>query len=532
MSACASPVFAQAPSSISHLVKNGNITQLYVSGKPFLILGGELGNSSCSDFEYMRPLWSKLKSMHLNTVLAPVYWELLEPQQGNFDFRLVDSMLAGARSQNLKLVLLWFGSWKNSMSCYAPEWVKLKQKKYERAKDGDGKGVEILSAFNNNNLQADINAFTALMKHIAEVDSGIRTVIMVQVENEIGMLPVAREHTETANLAFSQPVPGALMQYMKKNRKELVPELDSCLRKTGYPAQGNWEQVFGKGLQAEEIFQAWQYATFVNTVARAGKKIYPLPMYVNAALNHRNVKPGQYPSGGPLPHLMDIWRAGAPSIDILSPDFYNPSFKYYSDLYLHNNNPFFIPEIRSEPNNAAKVFLAIGHYNGIGFSPFSIESVPDTYGEPIGKSYQLLEQLAPIISSFQLDGKTEGILLDSAHPEQEIIMGSYKLNVAHEYILGWSPGSKNPGWPETGGIILQTGEREFIIAGTGIVVRFSSADKPDRPVGILRAQEGIYVDGNWKPGRVMNGDQDHQGRHIRIPVNEYSIQQVSLYDYY
>ena len=145
--------------------------------------------------------------MHLNTILAPVYWELLEPSEGKFDFTLVDSLIADARHRDLKLVLLWFGSWKNSMSCYAPEWIKLNQQKFERAKDSKGRPLEILSAFNKINLAADMSAFAALMKHIARVDSVENTVIMVQVENEIGMLTEAREYTAAASLAFNSTCP-------------------------------------------------------------------------------------------------------------------------------------------------------------------------------------------------------------------------------------------------------------------------------------------------------------------------------------
>jgi len=523
---------AQDTRQMPRLEKTNGITRLYVSGKPFLILGGELGNSTTSDFDYMRPVWPKLKSMHLNTVLAPVYWELLEPVEGRFDFTLVDSMIAGARKQNLKLILLWFGSWKNSMSCYAPEWIKLNQEKFERAKDSKGHGQEILSAFNKTNLTADIAAFTALMKHISLVDALQHTVIMIQVENEIGMLPEAREYTDAANIAFRNKVPDALMSYLKKNKNVLVPEFRDLWEKNGFRETGTWEEVFGKGLSTDEIFQAWQYAIYVNSVAEAGKKQYNIPMYVNAALNYKNVKPGQYPSGGPLPHLMDVWKAGAPAIDILSPDFYNPYFKSYSDLYIRRDNPFFIPEIRSEPDNAAKVFLALGHYKAIGFSPFSIESVIVPAEEPIAKSYALLEQLSSVILDNMVNGKMEAVLLDSTAQKQELVMGDYILTVSHEFSLGWSPGSKNSGWPESGALIIQTSDHEFIIAGTGIVVTFSSSAKKNITVGILNAYEGEYVNGLWKPGRRMNGDQDHQGRHIRIPVKEYSIQQVKIYDYH
>jgi beta-galactosidase GanA len=460
-----------------------------------------------------------------------VYWELLEPAEGKFDFTLVDSMMAEARKQDLKLIILWFGSWKNSMSCYAPEWIKLNQQKFERAKNSKGNGLEILSAFNKINLTADMNAFVTLMKHIARVDSVEKTVLMVQVENEIGMLTEAREYTDAANLAFHQKVPDQLINYLKKNKNELVPEFVTYWSKNGFSTTGSWEEIFGKSLATDELFQAWQYAVYTNAIAAAGKKAYDIPMYVNAALNYKNVLPGQYPSGGPLPHLMDIWQAAAPAIDILSPDFYNPYFRSYCDLYSRRNNPFFIPEIRSEPGNAAKVFLAVGHYKAIGFSPFSIESDTTASEEPVAKSYRLLQQLSSLILENQVTGKIEGVLLDSNFQNQELIMGDYKLTISHEYSLGWSAGSKEPGWPESGGLIIQTAQNEFIIAGTGIVVSFSSAKNLNSFVGILQAYEGEYMNGQWIPGRRMNGDQDHQGRHIRIPVKEFSIQRVKLYDY-
>jgi len=522
---------AQSKSGLPQLVKTNGVAQLYVQGEPFLILGGELGNSSTSNVDYMRPIWPKLKSMHLNTVLAPVYWELMEPAEGKFDFMLVDSMIMQARANHLKLVLLWFGAWKNSMSCYAPSWVKTNQQKFERAKDSKGNGLEIMSAFNKENLNADIKAFTALMNHIKETDASLNTVIMIQVENEIGMLTEAREYTETANRAFTSKVPDEFLNYLKKNKNELVPEFLKVWEGKGFSTSGTWEEIFGRGLSTDEIFQAWQYAKYTNEVANAGKKVYDIPMFVNTALNHRNVNPGQYPSAGPLPHLMDVWQAGAPKIDFLSPDFYNPNFKFYNDLYVRRNNPLIIPEIRFEPNNAAKVFYAIGHYKAIGFSPFSIESAASPLDEPISKSYELLEQLSPVILQHQASGKIEGMLLDSTGSKQEITMENYKLTVTHEYSLGWSPDAKKPNWPESGGVIIQTADDEFIIAGTGIVVTFSMASGTNRSVGILRADEGVYVNGVWKPGRRMNGDQDHQGRHIRIAGKEYGIQRVKVYEY-
>src|SRR3954466_5458640 len=179
---------------LPHLMKKGSAQQLVVHNKPFLVLGGELGNSTASSMDYMQPAWDKFSAMHLNTILAPVYWELMEPEEGKFDFALVDKLIAASAKKNLKLILLWFGSWKNSMSCYVPAWIKTNQARFPRAQDRNRKGLEILSAFSKNNLDADMKAFSALMKHIKETDK-TQTVIMVQVENEIGMLTEARERT-------------------------------------------------------------------------------------------------------------------------------------------------------------------------------------------------------------------------------------------------------------------------------------------------------------------------------------------------
>ncbi|HXS56408.1 MAG TPA: DUF5597 domain-containing protein, partial [Hanamia sp.] len=322
-----------------------------------------------------------------------------------------------------------------------------------------------------------------------------------------------------------------LIDYLNANKELLVPELKEHWSKTNFETKGNWENVFGKSLATDELFQAWYYAKFTNAVAKAGKKEYRLPMYVNAALNYRNVQPGKYPSAGPLPHLMDIWQAAAPEINILSPDFYNPYFKHYCDAYTRKNNPLFIPEIRFEPSNAATAFYAIGHYHALGFSPFSIESTEHAPDEPIGKSYLILSQLTPEILKYRGSGQMDGVLLDTATKTQELILGNYKLKVSHDYTLGWSPDAKKPDWPMTGGIIIQGDDNDFIIAGTGIVITFEVNNKNDKSVGILQADEGMYINGKWISGRRMNGDQDHQGRHIRIPVGEWSIQKVKLYQY-
>ena len=516
--------------NIPHLQKAGNKTQLVVNQKPFLIRGGELGNSSATSMESMEPIWSKLTDMNLNTVLTPIYWELIEPQEGKFDFQLVDDLILRARKENLKLVFLWFGSWKNSMSSHAPEWIKLNQKKYPRVKDDKNKSHEILTPFSENNLQADLNAFKKLMAHIKDFDQKDQTVIMIQVENEIGMLPTARDYHSLANAAFQKPIPDELIQYLERNKQKLVPEFLEIWKKNGFKTKGNWEEIFGKGLHTDEIFMAWYFSKFTNIVAKAGKDAYPIPMFVNAALNAPEKKPGQYPSAGPLPHIMDIWKAAGNSIDFLAPDFYNPSFKQWNDLFTRQDDPLFIPEHRFDETAPFKGLYAIGHYEAIGFSPFSIESVADAKKEPLGKIYELVQQLTPTIEKYKGQGKIDGVLLDKENNTQIIKTGDYEFTFKHDYTLNWSDGAKAETWPMSSAIIIEIAKDEFYISGSGIVVTFKPL-KENVNAGILKTDFGKFENEVWRAIRHFNGDQTHQGRHLRISVDDYEIQKIKLYTY-
>ncbi|WP_025560689.1 DUF5597 domain-containing protein [Sphingomonas sp. UNC305MFCol5.2] len=478
-----------AAAQIPHL-KDG---QLIVDGKPFLILGGELGNSSASEREWLGPHWARLKAMHLNTVLAPVSWELIESQEGRFDFTTVDWLIEDARAHDLRLVFLWFGSWKNSMSTYVPAWVKRDERRFPRTIGADGKAQEILSAFGPATRDADARAFAALMRHLKQVDGARHTVIMIQVENEIGFLPTVRERGAAADAAFAK----------------------------------------FKG--SEEAFTADAYARFTEAVTRAGKREYPLPMYVNGAQGRPGKLPGEYPSGGPLAHLMDVWREAAPSLDFLAPDIYFPNFADIVAGYVRPGNPLFVPEANNagDPRAAANAFGVIARHRGIGFSPFSIESVDGAGAAKLGGLYGLLESMAPEILRAQATGRILGfsppVTFAGAVDETPQIqtLGGYRFTVS--FVDPWTPKDKQVP-AEHGGMILWLGGEDYLIAGTGITVTVEPADGKGR-AGLDRVEEGRFVDGKWVSGRVLNGDQTHQGRHVRLPPDTQGVQRVRLYRY-
>lgn len=523
---------SNAQPNYPYLQKQGTATCLIVKDKPFLILGGELGNSSATSPEYMKPIWPKLKALNINTVLLPILWELIEEVENEFQFALVDSLIVEARKNNLKVIILWFGSWKNSMSCYAPGWVKTNQERFPRVKDDKGRSHEILTPFSENNLHADLKAFTKLMEHIKNFDQNENTVIMIQVENEIGMLPTARDYHPLANQVFEANVPNDLMQYLQKNKNNISKELLASWEKSGYKSSGSWEKVFGKGINTDEFFMAYYYSKFTNKVIEAGKAVYPLPMFVNAALNRPGRIAGSgYPSAGPLPHVIDFWKAAGPAIDFYSPDFYTTRFKHWCDLYTRNGNPLFIPEHKFDDTVAPKAFYAIGHYQAMGFCPFSIESGDEKQIEPLKKTYNLLAQLSPIITASQGLGNMDGVLLDKENPSTSFNIGKYEFTVTHSHTFGWSPVSAEDVWPLAGAVIVQTADNEFFFTGTGIAITFKVFGNEDLNVDILKAEEGKFVDGQWRVIRRLNGDQTHQGRHVRIFIGEYGIQKFQLYEY-
>ena len=554
----------QAPAQRSRLQQQGTATQLLVNDKPFLILGGELGNSSASCAEDIERIFPKLERMGLNTVLVPAYWDLTEPVEGQFDFSLTDKVIDQARKNHLKVIFLWFGAWKNSMSCYAPLWFKENYKKYPRSYTENDKPLEIASAFSEEVFKADNRAFSQWMKHIASIDKEEGTVIMIQIENEIGMLESARDHSALASKAFHASVPEEFVSYLQKNKKRLHPQMLKKWGSQGYKTAGNWQEMFGSDIYTDEIFMAYHYAKYVERMAQTARSIYNVPLYVNAAMNSRGRKPGEYPSAGPLAHLIDAWHCGAPSIDILAPDLYDNGFIDWVAQYHLHNNPLFIPEIKLTENDGVRAFYIFAEHDAIGISPFSIEDGSDNPDNMLVAGYRHLNELMPLLTQYQGKGVMKGLLFDQQNKERILEMDDLVLTCRHNFTLPWDPRATDGStWPEGGGIILRINKNEYIIAGNGIVVEF--AKKSEKAMDVTPkalgedgfAQAGskekttmktqqwkgsrcgigsvdevkVNKDGSFSFVRRLNGDQDHQGRHVRISVGDFKTLHVKLYEY-
>jgi len=558
--------FAQNP-TIPHLETRSGTTQLTVKGKPFLVLGGELHNSSTSSGTYMQPLWEQMKRKNLNTVLAPVYWELIEPQEGKFDFSLVDQMLEGARKQGLHLIILWFASWKNGYSMYAPGWVKTDTDRFHRAQNKSGESFVVLSALSDNAMNADAKAFKALMQHIRQVDEKEQTVIMIQIENEAGLFYEPRDYNEEANKTWQLGVPADLTKYLVANKGKLQPELDSAWKANGRKTSGGWENVFGKSVFSkdwrdlsnlpEELFSVYHYSKYIGHVAAAGKEAYPIPMFVNAWIKQQDFHwPGKYPSGGPIPHTLDLWRMNAPAVDFIAPDIYVsiPEARYTIEQYHRKGNPVFIPEFKPGAFAASLAFWAYGQHDVNCFSPFGIEDTSPE-NDPITKSYAALSQVQELILQHQGKGTMAGIYMDTSATTQNFKLNGFdiKATLALPTVVpegGAVAGltSSNTKVISAGGILFATGPDEFILIGKDFTLALNplTIDGKKPKIDIEYMDEVTLVNGKWETLRRWNGDEGtgggdygfgyHNGRFAAIKFlpssdGRYRILKIKLYRY-
>ena len=523
------------------LEKTPTSSQLVVHGKPFLMLGAELQNSSMSTAAYMRTAWPKLVEGHINTVLGAVTWEDIEPTEGNFDFSELSQVITDARHHGLHLIVLWFGSFKNGMSTYIPHWVKKDHKRFPRARvreaDGRLKTVECLSLFGQEeSCRADAKAFSALMAFLNDTDRNHSTVIMVQVENEVGFLGDSRDRSPAAEKAFEQPVPSDLTTFLLEKWSSLHPFLQDNLKifhalaeKGVSTTESSWESVFGASQHTDEVFMAYHYAKYVEAVAVAGHPHFNVPLYTNVWMNYVGDSnefpsvaggggcPGDYPSGGAVINTLDIWHRFAPTLSFISPDIYLNDYVAVCAGYRHNNQPLMIPEQRRDEHGARRIWSAIGTHLAIGVSPFGIDTL-EVHENLYVRHYKLLQSVAPIVLEAQRKpGTSFGFFFDefsTSEPQKPwvVTFGDLELTIERAFVFG-TPG---PG----SGMVIWKGGMTFLLLGWGYRVTFRSTKREATFTGILRFDEKEVADaenGDLRTARKLNGDETRAGLHVNMP---------------
>lgn len=546
--------FAYAQNNpIPHLEKKGDISQLIVKGKPYLALAGELRNSSASSPEYMKDIWPAFKGSGLNTVLAVVSWNQIEPEEGKFDFSQMDAMIKDARENDLKLVILWFGSFKNGGSGYIPGWVGRDYNRFPRAVTRDGLSVPCLSVLYENNWEADKKAYKAMLSHLKEIDSKENTVLFIQVENEMGLF-FERDYSEKGDKLFHSEVPEELIEYLTKNKKNLLPETFKLWSNSNFSTKGTWEQVFGKNVTTSEFFMAWYYSSYTNAVTKAGKDVYPIPAFVNVALQHAgDIVPGDYPSGGPVAQVHDIWRAGAPDVDFYSPDIYDPEFSEILDRYSRKQTAVFVPESGASAANA--VYL-IGERRGFGFSPFGIDgAIKNHQQSDFFDTYRMIASFSDIITEHQAKGTIRAAWLSELNPEitvQEFVLGDHKVivNLAKPFRFGQAQETPSQGSGMFGprgrkgfAMVLLMGENEYLVMAANAQVTFAPANG-EGITAFSKVNEGFFENNVWHPLRWLNGDETNvsqdldqmvlkgqSGYGLLFRSEKPQLQRVWLYDF-
>jgi hypothetical protein len=345
------------------------------------------------------------------------------------------------------------------------------------------------------------------MKHVKEKDESRRTVIMVQVENETGYLGTDRDHSPEANSAYQQSPPPELLSYLETHHRSLPPALAKVLEKSSSSTElKNWRDYFGA--LAPEAFSAWYVAKYVDSVAAAGKQVYPLPMYANDWLmGQDSERAGRWPSGGPTANVIDIWKAAAPHIDLVAPDIYNPDFFDSVAAYVRDDNALFVPEIIADAHWAGAVFPSLAQCNAIGFSPFGIDDWFEDgklkpVAQPFADHYRILQQLLPLIAKYQGTGFLHGFVQDESNGKI-IRLGRTEQTVA---AVGYTR-LYDPKGALGAGLILELGPEDFVVAGANIEVIFRAMEGPLRDRVPLTIEDGRFDGERWISTRRLNGDE-------------------------
>ena len=528
---------------IPHIEKKNGHPVLMVKDRPMILIAGEVHNSDSSSPAYMEGIWNIAKELGMNTLLLPAPWDLIEPEEGSFDFSVPRALIDQARAREMHIVFLWFGSWKNAECMYAPAWVKQDLKRFPRAQIEKGKnkaGRQVsptipvkmpyttLSYLGQETAQADARAFAAFLGFLKDYDEAEQTVVAVQVENETGLLGAAREVSDEADALFAAPVPADFAAYMRNHTDTMTEEIRAAVL-TGKP-EGSWQEVFGE--TAEELFSAYHVARFVNTVAAAGKAVYPLPMAANCWLD-KGGKPGSYPTGGPVSKVHEVWDFCAPNIEVYCPDIYVPQFKAVCDEFTRRGGALFIPESATHSYCAPRLVYTLGHYHAMCYSPFGFDDIGKPFSAVQGFLFgmdvsdpalktpqsfaeyaafgQILREMMPMLAEAYGTDRLQAVSAetDPAIPgpggnpfaaiPPTMSFGGFRLSVRFQ----------SPMNPRNDGacLCLKISDSECWVVGSACGLTFTSADPAKPNLDLLQVEEGRFENGAWISGRRLNGDE-------------------------
>ena len=528
---------------IPHIEKKNGHPVLMVKDRPMILIAGEVHNSDSSSPAYMEGIWNIAKELGMNTLLLPAPWDLIEPEEGSFDFSVPRALIDQARAREMHIVFLWFGSWKNAECMYAPAWVKQDLKRFPRAQIEKGKnkaGRQVsptipvkmpyttLSYLGQETAQADARAFAAFLGFLKDYDEAEQTVVAVQVENETGLLGAAREVSDEADALFAAPVPADFAAYMRNHTDTMTEEIRAAVL-AGKP-EGSWQEVFGEA--AEELFSAYHVARFVNTVAAAGKAVYPLPMAANCWLD-KGGKPGSYPTGGPVSKVHEVWDFCAPNIEVYCPDIYVPQFKAVCDEFTRRGGALFIPESATHSYCAPRLVYTLGHYHAMCYSPFGFDDIGKPFSAVQGFLFgmdvsdpalktpqsfaeyaafgQILREMMPMLAEAYGTDRLQAVSAetDPAIPgpggnpfaaiPPTMSFGGFRLSVRFQ----------SPMNPRNDGacLCLKISDSECWVVGSACGLTFTSADPAKPNLDLLQVEEGRFENGAWISGRRLNGDE-------------------------
>ncbi len=520
-------------------------------GNPIFLVGLQAHNSSTGTGMIKKTIHAT-KLYGGNLIEAPIYWNKIEAEMDVYEMDSLKELIDEVRQAGLKLIVLWFATSKNGHPNYAPDYIKLNPKDYRLAIGTDNAPVASLSVHCKETLHRDRLAFEKVMEFIKEYDSTEKTVIAVQIENEMGYANTDRDYSAPAQTDYNKGVPLMIQE---------VELEDTGLEGMGeeYRDKTTWRGCFGR--HAHEAFSAWYHACYIEEIAKAGKNIYDIPLITNVMVGEQGYEEcGRcYEGGAAVGRVLDIWKIGTPSLDLICPDIYNQAKKDYTRIckrYNRKDNPLFIPEspIAGEAN-AMNALLAVAEYDAIGICCFGAESSLNNDGSltedarTMAITMKSIASLAPILIKYRGTGKVHAFIQEEFSGEQYLKLPGYHVTAHFTRVnKKWqSYGSfinlraEENKWmlQERGrGLLIQTGEHEFFASGAGLAFDFIRRPDPQdenpyphlssRQAGqlnFLSVEEGHFEGDKWVVDYVRNGDETnfsmyvHGGQAVKIKLN-------------